>query len=175
MTALTAKGEEMLADLPHYYADDPNALAVIDMAAREIERVETLILTLRSKGLPNNADDDYGLLAIWEFLLGLPVNPSGVSLANRQAAVRSAYLKRNTAAGADWAIAVNEAIGSSWTYEENQPISYSIRVSVPDTAGYSGGQIQKLLRDATPAHLAITVQTGDGFRVDIDQVDIDTI
>lgn len=165
----------MLADLPLYYAGDPNALSVIDACAREIERVESLILTLRAKGLPNTADDSYDLLAIWEFLLGLPVKPTGVTLLSRQSAVRSAYLKRNTAAGEDWVTAVTAAIGSSWTYEENQPINYSIRVSVPDTAGYSGGQIQKLLRDATPAHLAITVQTGDGFRVDIDQVDIDTI
>lgn len=175
MIAFSEKAQEMLDDLPSYYGDDPNVLAVLNAAGLELERIEAMLATLRDKGLPHRADDEYDLLARWEFLLGLPVRPEGAMLSERQAVVRSTYRARNTASGADWAVAVDTAIQTSWDHAENSPGAYSVAVTIPNASGYSGGQVQRLLRAITPAHLLLTITTGVGFLVDIEEVDIDTI
>lgn len=175
MTVMSEKGAELLADLPSYYANDRNATAIVDCVARELVRVEAFLEALRDQAVPGKADDTYGILSLWESMLGLPVAPEGVSLTQRQAIASAAYRKRSTVSGADWVATVDTLLNTAWSYEENTPDPYTITVTLPEDSGYRGGQVQSLLRAITPAHLSIIVQTGTGFRVDIDQVDIDTI
>ena len=175
MTTLSDKGTTLLGDLPSYYANDRIALAAIDCIGRELLRIEDFILAMREQAVPGKADDTYGLLSLWEAVLDVPVAPVGASVAVRQSIAAAAYRKRSTAAGYDWVGAVNTLLGTAWSYTENSPSDYTVKVTVADDTGYKGGQVQALLRAITPAHLVVTPQTGIGFKVDEDQVDIDTI
>lgn len=175
MTTLSDKGTMLLGDLPSYYATDRAAVAVMDCIARELQRIEDFLVALRDQSVPGKADDTYGLLSLWEALLGLPVAPEGVSIGQRQTIASAAYRKRSTVSGADWVETVNTILGTQWSYAENTPDDYKVEVAIPDNSGYKGGQIQSLLRAITPAHLVVQPQTGVGFKVDVDQVDIDTI
>lgn len=169
--ALADKAVEMLEDMPHYYADDPAATAVIDPVARELERLEAYLTDLRSEGFPQNADDSPRLLGLWELMLGLPVEPAGMTPTTRRAKVMAALRRRYAGAGAGWAAVVSEAIGTSaWTHEENVPEDYVLSVNVPvDSTGFTAGQIEQLLESVTPAHLDITLTFG-GFQVGVSRV-----
>lgn len=175
MTTLSDKAIEVLGDLPFYYQGDRNALAVVDAVSRELQRIEDWMEAFIQAYFPTNATDETGTLPLWEATLNLPVRPAGVSVEQRRNNVAAAYRKRSVGMATEWVANVTKAVSSAWSHEVNQPIDYSVRVSIPDTAGFTGGQLQVLLRQMTPAHLALTTTVGDGFKVDVGQVDIDTI
>jgi hypothetical protein len=129
---LSAKGQELLDFLPVYYHDDAAVLAVIDSLARELERVETMLLTLREHIFPQRADDTYGMLAAWEALLGIPPTPDVVSVEARRELVVAYLRKRKSGAGRDWAEALTKALRSaSWTHIENAPGPYDLTILIP--------------------------------------------
>lgn len=169
---LSAKAETIFADLPDYYSTDPNIIAYVDTAARELQRIEDLLEVLREQVFPQNADDDYGLLGLWEQTLGLPVEPADATLVQRRNRVISAVLKRRSGAGSDWVASVTQALGTSgWTYLENDPGDYQLSVVLP----YSPTAITALdgehtlpdatidVDDASVLSTSGTVRIGDQF------------
>lgn len=131
LPALTPKSETMLADLPPYYAEAPFAVQALVALAREIQRVEDMLETIRTKGFPQNADDEHRLLGIWEKMLNLPVEPADATIAERRVEVLAAYRERDVATGAGWVEIANELIGTGWSHRENYPSPYYLTVQLP--------------------------------------------
>lgn len=178
MHSMSPSGLRLLGNLPYYYQTDPTAVTVLNVLGRELDRIETFLDTLRLQEFPQNADDTYRILRIWESELGMPVAPSQLTLAQRQARVIAWIRTRRVGAGFDWSAAVTQFFGSDlWTVEENTPSDYAIQVLIPHDAsgGYTIAAMQGFLRAITPAHLDISVGYSGGFIVDISHVDQDVI
>lgn len=168
---LTERGQRMMDALPQYYCADPAVLEVINAVAREYDRVEELLTALREGSLPTLADDAYRLLALWETIYGLPVEPEGVGLATRRANLLATIRSRRSSTGSDWVTAVNTAIGTSWTHDENTPGGYQLSIGIPFSAGsYDAGRVEELLAQITPAHLEIVMRYNEGFIVGVARV-----
>ena len=148
--------------LPPYFHDDPAVRAVIDVQGRELQRIEGTANLIRSKLMPQNADDTYDLLALWETFLDLPVKPPGISIQARRDKVLVSF--RKIASGADWVAALTQAVGSgSWTHAEG-PSAYTVVIQVPyPLTSYQAIVIERLARRITPAHLVVSVVHGEGF------------
>jgi uncharacterized protein YmfQ (DUF2313 family) len=157
----TARSERIFSFLPDYFREDPNAQAVVEGVSAELDRLESFLTAVQAGFFPDNADDTYSMLSLWESIVGLPVAPAGVGLAQRANRV-TAYRRRKLASGADWEAAITEALGStSWTYDE---VSGGITINIPaDVGGWSSGTILTLVRRITPAHLEINAAYGTGF------------
>ena len=77
MTVLEEKAELMLADMPPYLADDLYVQDIIGAAANELQLIDDFIAEVREKLRPQNSDDTYRLLGLWEAFLGLPGGARG--------------------------------------------------------------------------------------------------
>ena len=164
----------MLETLPPYLADEPFAQTVIDVEARELERIEATANLIREKLMPTQADDTFDLLAIWEQTLGLPVKPAGQSVESRRGKVLVAF--RKIGSGAEWMATMTEAVGSdNWKHTEG-PGAYTITIEQPHAVGsYEAATVEQIARRITPAHLQLAVTDTDGFIVGISIVGVDKL
>lgn len=164
------RGHRMLATMPPYYNDDPAAAAVVDSVARELDRVEAMLEKVRSGAFPQLADDDYRLLGLWEFLVGLPVEPEGLSVEQRREAV-AGFRRREVAAASDWQEALTVAMGTpDWVHEE-QASAYRVVIRMPHAeTTFTSSVVEKLARAVTPAHLEITFGYEEGFLLGISAI-----
>jgi len=169
---LTAKGNEMLDMLPPYLRDDPAVQAFIDVNAREFERRDVVLADLHSKLRPQNADDTYNTLGLWETLLELPVKPTDISIEARRQKVLVAF--ESIAEGRDWVGAITDAVGSEdWSHTES---GYVVSIIQPHPLGtYQAEVVAKLARRITPAHLDVVVSDGDGFIVGVSLLGVDIL
>lgn len=173
---LTELGETFRSWLPVAFRDSPDHLAVIHCLASELERLEASIEVVRAQMFPQSADV---LLKLWEWQLGMTIEPVGLTLDERRDLVLAGMLKlKGTPSGSDWVENVSKIIGEGgWTYSEHPVGSpYTIRVSLP--APPASGTYQRtlsLLRDITPAHLALDVVFAGGFVLDTSQADNQTL
>jgi uncharacterized protein YmfQ (DUF2313 family) len=154
----------MLDDMPPYEADEPMIQLYVDTVARELQRIYDAGQVLRHQFWPQNADEDYQALAMWEGILGLPIEPNGVRPPARRAIVMAKLRARHVSSGLRWVELLTAALGSEvWTYQEG-PEDYTIRISIPFKEGsWRAGQVAQAARDITPAHLVIDVDYTDGF------------
>jgi hypothetical protein len=151
-TTLSAKGQEILADLPPYEQDDPYISALVDAIAREIARIDDFVAEVRAGLFPATTSGEY--LTYWETWLDLPVDPAQ-SEESRREVVLAALRSRTLNAGTGWGGIMTAIIGSAnWRYSENDPGSYEITFRIPlDAADYRAGVLIEYLRRALPAHL----------------------
>lgn len=177
MPQLSASARRLLDYLPHYYGGqdgevDPLLARILEALAAEMDRARALLLLIRATTIPATADDSVGMLARWEALLRLPVQPADATIAQRQQRVIAALRGRRVAAGIDWTAAMTKAVGSTnWTAEENTPGDYQLRVTIPYGAGQANaGQIQQLARRFTPANLELVMRYEAGFIVGVSRV-----
>lgn len=172
---LTERGQEILSDLPAYFADDPGVQAACDALARELTRLEQAAIAIRGGTRPTVADDAYRLLSVWEQILGLPVAPAGVTVSQRSGRVLSAFRSRRAARGTDWVRLLTEALGTeSWSHAEVSP--YSVTILMPQAAGsVQAEQALALARRITPANMTITVLYDQGFVIGSSQIGISPI
>jgi hypothetical protein len=167
---LSDMGDKILSHLPSYFWEDVMVLQTIDAVGRELARLEGRMLDVRWRLYPQNADDRYGLLGMWEDLLDLPVKPDGVALEERQAAVVAHVRVRRSPSGADWVETLTTLLGGGWTHREG-PADYTIEIRIPYVAGsFISGRLSDLARRITPAHLAIWIGFLDGFLVELSDV-----
>lgn len=161
----------MLDDLPPYEADDPSFQNLVNCFAKEIDRIEDVANDIRTKLFPQNADDTYMTLSMWEKLLGLTVSPTGVSIEDRRAAVLSNIRKRNAGSGASWVDLMTTAIGTlAWSHSEG-PGDNQITISAPYSSGtYNAGNSAVLARRITPAHLEILATYDEGFIIGVSMI-----
>lgn len=153
-------------------------LAVINSEANEFQRLWDAGQALLDSVFPTEADDvpilvvwTGRLLSMWETMLGLPVAPPGITLADRRAKVQAHIQARNSAAGTDWIAVLSAALGTTaWTHLEG-PADYTVTITIPPGGGsYNLGQITAIARKITPAHLDVIVTSGTGFVVGVSDV-----
>lgn len=173
---LPAKAQVILGDMPPWYSEDQIARAIITAMANEAQRIEDFASAVRLQMFPQNADDSYGVLGLWEGLFGLPVEPAGATLAARRALVLAHIQKRNAGSGKEWEDAVTQALNTnSWTYQEG-PGNYEVTVRIPYGAiTYSTGQAQIFIEEITPAHLQVGFGYNTGWLVGISLVSVDVL
>lgn len=177
---LSQKALDMLADLPPYLQNDGMVQGVVAAQAGEYQRIESAATAILNGIFPAQANDvpilgvwTARLLSMWETLLNLPVNPAGVTLADRQAKVQAHIQARNSGAGSDWIATLSQAIGTSaWTHLEG-PAAYTVTITLPGVSGtYSAGQVAQIARQITPAHLDVIVAFAGGFIVGVSLIGI---
>lgn len=174
---LRARTAEILEDLPPYYFEDPTTQQIINSFAGEIDHMEEIIEVVEAGRFPQSATDQYGMLALWERLLGLPEKPNYLSVEQRQDRAVARWRARNGGRGGDWVKAVTEAIGTgSWEYDENYPGPYQVTVWVPFPIGSPQfDAAESAIRPLTPAHLEIIIDNKDYFVVGVSEVDVDKV
>lgn len=162
--------------MPAWYSEDEVARAIVAAMAAELQRIESFLGVVRDQMRPQNADDTYGILGMWEALFGLPVAPAGVTLSNRRALVLAHLQKRSSGAGFDWVAQVTQALNSNqWTYSEG-PGSYQVTVRFPyASGGYTSAQAAVLIGEITPAHLLLSIGYSQGWILGSSRVGQDVI
>lgn len=167
---LTAPARKVMDDLPPYFWDDPFTQAVLNAGANELARVDQAAHTIAQKAIPSRSDNDYRLLGIWEWIVGLPVEPVGRTIAERRTRVLAHLRGRGDGRGSTWQTRMNEVIGSStsWTYVENSPGPGQIEITIPySVGGVRTAWIESITRAITPANLEIVMRYDRGFVLDV--------
>lgn len=172
LATLSPRAESMLAKMPPYLADDDLVQRLCEAKAREFDRLEAFLNTVREKVLPQNADDEYGLLGIWERTTGVPVEPVNVSLAQRRARVMAGLRRRTIGIGEGWAELITLLLSTEgWEHDENNPKAYEMSIHIPfPSTSYQAGGLEALLKKITPAHIRLNISYSDTFRVGISEV-----
>lgn len=177
---LTALGMQMRDALPPVLRRSNDYLAVIHACARETDRLEQTIEQTRRQFDPASADL---LLNAWETIVRLPVGGQGATVAQRQAKVELRLRKLiGTSEGREWEDQITEMIGQGWSYQEHDPADptspapYTLKITLPfPPAGSAYADALAQIRDVTPAHLALTLDSGTGFVLDESELDIEAI
>lgn len=169
-------GQALLDMIPDYLRSDPQVRGVLDVIARELQRIEDAGLAIAAGAFPQHADDSFALLGIMEAQLGIPVEPAGLTVGQRRDLVLAHIRKRSAAAGSDWEAAVTTALGTTaWSYHED-PTEARIVIKIPSgTGSLTAAQVLSLVRDVTPAHLDLSVSYDAGFLVGISEVGVDAL
>lgn len=168
--------EDLLADIPQFERRSYEIRAVLRAVASELARIAAAQAALIQNWFPASADV---LLGRFEAMLGLPVEPAGVDLGLRRTLVL-AYMRRlrSEGRGLDWEAALRSLAGTAWNYREHDPGSsdppyaHTIDVNIPQTLAYVGW---KLVRDITPAHIAINEGYTGGWLIGVSLLDIDLL
>jgi hypothetical protein len=159
---MTDTGLERVDDVPHFLRDDPQVRGLLDVMQRELDRVETLIENIRLQWFPQFTVTD-PFLRMWEFNLGMPVAPPGLTDDQRALLITTHRRKRTTATGSDWVATLNEAFGAGvWDYTEDYA-PYTVRLIIPyGSTDITALGILALARQITPAHLDLVVTYSAG-------------
>lgn len=168
---LSDRAREALSSLQPELADSAEVQAVIEPLASELGRVDDAAMDVCWRLFPANADDKYRTLAMWEFILGLPVEQSGVSVAQRRNAVVALAKSRESPSGASWVDLISTLLGSTgWTHQEG-PTAYNVTLTIPYVAGgITAAQLANVARKITPAHLQLNTTYTAGFLIGISNV-----
>lgn len=165
-SAVSAITTRMLATIPSYYNGNSFLEGIFDAVGRELQRVEDRANAIRQGFFPQNADDTYKLLSLWELLLGLPVAPAGVTVTVRTNLVLARLNGRSLSSGAAWVATVNQAMGGTpWTYTEG-PGAYQVTIYFSfSSTSFNSVQVQQIARGLTPAHIDLAAAYSQGFIV----------
>lgn len=173
---LTERGERYLRWLPSVLHESPEHLAIVHAVAREFDLVEERIALLREQFFVQTA---VPLLKVWEFMVGVTVEPVGVLEEQRRQIVVAQLLRMVASpSGRAWVANVTQLVGPGWTYEEHvpgdpaSPPENTIRIRLPfSPAASSYAQAEALVRERTQAHIDIQAFFIGGFELDRSQLD----
>lgn len=171
------EAQAMLNELPPILRNDPDIRAIIYCQAREGKRTEATVDAQIAESFPQKATA-LGL-PWWESLVRVTIAPSGQTIAQRQNTVVAMLQKlANTPSGLDWIDNVTALVGAGWTHAEHDPSNpasppaNTIRINLPTPPSSSlYAQVERLLREITPAHLDIELFYAGGFLWDRSQLD----
>ena len=173
--AFTTLGLARLASLPPDKAGDPDIRAVIDVLAREEERLQARVDAVFDAVFPDRDATGVGL-GIWETQLDLPTNP-GLSVYERQQRVLLALSQAaDHASGLAFEQILDRYLPPGWTYAELG--GCLIEVTIPyDPGSYGLDAIEAYVREIAPSHLDITFgYTGVGaFLIGISRIGRDSL
>lgn len=169
----------MVESLPIYEQSDPTIRSFLDAVGKELQRIDDYLSVLRATIQPKDSSDEF--LRYWESFLDLPVEPAGVSVAQRHRTISAAIRRRTAGPGTGWKGLLDTIMdGAPWSHTENADASgnyeaYGIRfygIGL-DGTDYRLGIFDEMVRRITPAHLeinAVTASGDDTFRVGISEV-----
>ena len=156
----------LIGDVPPFEQSSYEIQAVLGVIANELGRIDAARQALIQNFYPLTADV---LLPLFEALLGLPVNPPATLAVRRQLVVTYMQRLKSEGRGIDWANLISATVGTAnWNYQEHDPANalspaaYTVNVNIPQAASGFGWP---LIRDITPAHLAINEGYTGGFIV----------
>ena len=109
---------ELLQMYPPMFRRDPTIMGILDVDARELDRLESAIQEAIDASTPTNASERY--LPYWEGLFGLPINPTDRTVSQRRSLLQ-AYMRRIKGGGQNWEDRVTDLIGPSWSYTVFNP------------------------------------------------------
>lgn len=177
---LSALAREWIEGLPPILRDSRHYQAVIQSLAKECERADAAIETVRRQFNPARADV---LLSAWEQITRQPIEPSSLTLAERRVAVIAHLRKMLTIGeGSEWVLQVAALVGPGWSYEEHNPANPAspapnvLRIQLPWPPTNSRyAEAQRQIREITPAHLQLEygAPAGSGFVLDVSELDVD--
>jgi hypothetical protein len=171
---MTDTGLERVEDVPYFLHNDPQVRGLLDVVQRELDRVEALIENIRLQWFPQFTITD-SFLRMWEFNLGMPVAPPGLTDDQRALLIATHRGKPSVTTGADWVAALNESFGTgAWDYTEDY-LPYTVRLIIPyGSSDITALGILAFARQITPAHvdLVVTYSTGaaGGFIVGVSAI-----
>lgn len=175
-SAITPLGWTFISWMPLALQRSPDHRAVAHCQAKELERLAGAIDEVRDQFFPQRAER---LLGLWERILKLTVEPAGLTLEERRLLVIVGLRKQLTSAeGRWWVQHVGALAGPGWSYAEHvpgdptSPPEGMIRVEIPyppESLLYQ--QLERLIREITPAHLDLIVTFTGGFVLDRSQLD----
>jgi len=177
---LTPLGRQILGELPPFVRQDPDHMAVAHAYAKEIERAEEAINTMRMQSVPSEATI---LLKLWEITVGAEVEPAGISTEDRQKIV-TAFLRALAAnpTGIHWEVVIRFLAGSGWLYidhikgDSGTPEPNEVHVILPfATASFWFGTLKRLIERLTPAHIKLNITATEGFLLDESKLDHDPL
>jgi uncharacterized protein YmfQ (DUF2313 family) len=178
-----SKADDMLAMMPPYLTSDPLVIAIMQAFGGEYQRIEDAQSAVSDAAFPSQANDELlptgamvTLAQMWETLLGLPVNPVGVTILERRAKICAQIQTRTAGSGSDWVATLTAALGATpWSYEEG-PGDYQVTIFIPhDVGSYSAEQLLILARKITPAHIDIVPAYDTGFLIGISDIGIEPL
>lgn len=172
---LSATARRMMDTLPVYYSENRTVIRGIQAWADEIDRADGLLDTLKDSLVPSLATDALGMLAVWETIMGLPVNPRGVTLGQRQAAMRQAWTRLYAVTAAD-VLRLLALQGAHFAIQRDTPGVLQDTLMIGYAEGsYVASMIERAARDAWPAHRELLVSFAGGFTLDQSRMDIDVM
>lgn len=163
---LVPTAQRMFATLPPYYEGEPFLEGILNAVGNELARIRAKMDAIRLALIPQNATDEFRMLGALEMLFGLPVEPVGVPLAQRQALLRGYLSARDLSTGASWVEAMTRGMGSTvWTYQEGPGANQVTIYLAWGATSFSSVQVLLLARAITPAHIEIAAVYNTGFLV----------
>lgn len=158
MIALSPTALRLLRSLPAYYSDNEWMQRLLQGFADEIDLADARIDAWVQGAVPGAADDTFGWLSMWERTLQLPVAPAGVSVADRQAAVRARWAARNAVRASSVMTMLANLAGAAVTVQRNTPgnLQDTLTIAAPSTS-WRAGRAATEARRAWPAHRSLTI------------------
>jgi len=154
---------EMLESIPPWMHSDPDIQAAFTAMTNELELIQASVQDVMDTYFPQFSER---FLYLWEASLGLTVNPTGLSTAERQARVLAyAWQRHDRVPGQTWVANVTALIGPAWTwkrYPDGGTPLHTITITFtgdPD----SGDELLAALRQITPANTVLVLDYGTGF------------
>lgn len=175
---ITDLGWQMIEDLPPILRDDPDTQASLHCQAKEAERMDAAAREVAAGFNPLTATNL--TLPIWERVMHLPPGPPDEGLRRARVVARWRSLQGNPS-GRSWIERLNERIGISWAYEEHipgdagSPPAQTLRITLPVQPGPNLAEKERIFREETPSELALIFTTGEGFLLDLSQMDVETM
>jgi hypothetical protein len=174
--ALTDTAQRMLETLPTYYWENPIIQRILQARANEIDRMDATVDLLKQGLVPTTADDELGLLSIWEIILDLPVAPPDATVAQRQAAVKAGFKRLSANTAADVLSLLQTQGGTGFAIARDTPALLEDTITIhyaEDT--FQAAMILSLAQRAWPAHRLLVVAYDAGFAFDLSELDLDTL
>lgn len=174
--SLSPTAQRMMESLPVFYWDNVIIQRILQARANEIDRMDAMIDTLKLGVIPGAGDDTLRLLAVWETILGLPVAPDGVTVEQRQSAIRAQLQALDAVTAADVLALLTAQLGAAFTIERDTPalLEDAITLYTPE-GSYTTGTVQRTAAKVWPAHRQLNVHYAAGFVLDTSFLDEDTL
>jgi uncharacterized protein YmfQ (DUF2313 family) len=175
--ALSATAARMLDSLPDYYRGEPIIERVLQAWADEIDRIDALLDRVKDGLVASLAGDDLRMLALWEALFGLPVEPAEASVAQRRAKVDAALRRLEAGSAAGYLDVLTAAMGSgAWELlrDTPDPLHDTLQLAYGEDT-YQAGVVDAITAQMHPAHRELHTHSEEGFLLDRSQLDHDTL
>lgn len=173
---LTDEARAILDTIPGWMQNAPEYKALALVAANESARMRAKVAEVRDGLIPMRTNAL--LLPLWEYLLGLTIEPEGMTVEARRTRVIGRLRQAPPdPSGKTWEARITDFIGPGWTYEEvegpGEEERQRIIVYVPFALGTPNFEFAKrIVERERPAAWEITVIPLAIFTLDVSKLDV---